>query len=221
MPMIEYPKIYGPFKRHTEGPQRNQLILGDWTSPEAEFLQLSNWLWTEKVDGTNIRAHWDGHKVEFGGRTDKAQIPAKLVGWLREHLPEELFEQQFGDQEATLFGEGYGAGIQKGGGNYAPAPTFTLFDVKVGPWWLLRSGVEDVATGMGLHVVPLVLVGSVHDAIDVVGRGLKSEWGDFAAEGLVGHPTMGLLDRAGRRIALKVKATDFAKAHPEPAGESS
>ena len=69
--MSEYPKIYGPFKRHTEGPDKNKLIPGSWTVPEFEDLECNDWIWTEKVDGTNIRVHWDGHKVSFGGRTDQ------------------------------------------------------------------------------------------------------------------------------------------------------
>src|SRR5699024_469734 len=77
--MREYPKIYGPYKRHTEGPDRNKLIEGEWTNPVLEHLQHTTWLFAEKVDGTNIRVHWDGHKVTFGGRTDRAQIPAKLI----------------------------------------------------------------------------------------------------------------------------------------------
>ncbi len=50
----EYPKIYGPYKRHTEGPDRNKLIIGEWTKPEFRDLANIDWEWTEKVDGTNI-----------------------------------------------------------------------------------------------------------------------------------------------------------------------
>lgn len=67
--MIEYPKIYGPYKRHTEGPDRNKLILGTWTSPELECLQHAEWYFTEKVDGTNIRVHWDGHRISVKIKT--------------------------------------------------------------------------------------------------------------------------------------------------------
>jgi hypothetical protein len=34
--MDEYPKIYGPFKRATEGPSRNKIIHGDWARLEFE-----------------------------------------------------------------------------------------------------------------------------------------------------------------------------------------
>lgn len=209
--MREYPKIPGPFKRHTEGPNRNQVIYNAWSDPTLEYLQDTEWLFTEKVDGTNIRVHWDGHKVTFGGRTDRAQIPAKLIAVLQEKFPEELFEQAFNDQAVTLFGEGYGAGIQKGG-VYRPDMSFVLFDVLIGDWWLLRDSVEDVAAKLGVDVVPVVLEGTLRDAIDRVRSGLRSTWGDTEAEGLVGVPKAGLLDRAGRRVSVKVKAADFRTA---------
>jgi hypothetical protein len=209
--MREYPKIYGPYRRETEGPQRNKLIEGAWSRPEIGYLAEFQWHFTEKVDGTNIRVHWDGHKVEFGGRTDRAQIPAMLLKALLELFPEELFEQQFGDTTVTLYGEGYGAGIQKGSGNYRATPGFVLFDVRVGDWWLLRDDVVDVAAKMGIDVIPLFLTGTLHEAIDLVRNGLNSLWGNFRAEGLVGVTTAGLLDRAGNRIMVKVKAADFAE----------
>lgn len=208
--MREYPKIYGPYTRHTEGPDRNKLIEGSWSRPEIGYLAEFEWNFTEKVDGTNIRVHWDGHKVEFGGRTDRAQIPAKLVTVLQNLFPEELFEQQFGETEVTLYGEGYGAGIQKGGGNYlSTGVSFVLFDVRVGEWWLLREDVLDVSVKLGIGIVPLVRLGTIPEAISIVRSGLSSQWGAFPAEGLVGTTTAGLLDRAGNRIMVKIKAADF------------
>lgn len=207
--MIEYPKVVGPYNRYTDGPKRNKLIEGSWATPTLDYLQDARWIFTEKVDGTNIRVHWDGHKVTFGGRTESAQIPAKLIARLIELFTEELFEQAFAETEVILFGEGHGAGIQKGGGNYSPVPDFVLFDVKVGEWWLQRPDVEDVATKLGLRVVPVVLTGTLHDAIKTVRTGLTSAWGDFPAEGVVGVPEVGLLDRAGRRVMVKVKRQDF------------
>ena len=60
-----------------------------------------DWEFTEKVDGTNIRVHWDGHTVEFGGRTDKAQIPKPLLERLETlfggYENEQIFEQKFAD----------------------------------------------------------------------------------------------------------------------------
>lgn len=205
----EYQKIPSPFKRHVDGPLRNQFIDGEWSSPELAACASLPWLWTEKVDGTNIRIHWDGHKVTYGGRTDNAQIPAKLLTVLDSLFPEELFEQQFKGDAVTLYGEGYGAGIQKGG-NYRPDMGFALFDVRIGHWWLLRDSVEEIARNMGLDVVPLVVECSIPDAIEMVRHGISSTWNhDYGAEGLVGVTVLGLLGRDGQRLIVKVKVKDF------------
>ena len=71
--MLEYNKIETVFNRDTNGTKK--LIEGSFRNETVEFLKDNIWTFTEKIDGTNIRVHWDGHKVEFGGRTDKADIP--------------------------------------------------------------------------------------------------------------------------------------------------
>jgi len=206
----EYQKIPGPFRRETEGPNRNKVIPGAWTSPELGYLAELQWVFTEKVDGTNIRVIWDGHKVAFGGRTDNAQIPAKLVAVLRELFPEELFEQAFGGEPAVLYGEGYGAGIQKAGGNYRQTQGFVLFDVRVGDWWLRRPDIEDVASKMGVDAVPVIAECTLTEAIAAVAHGdVFSQWGSFPAEGMVGVPAVPLFTRAGERVIVKVKRADF------------
>lgn len=207
--MREYQKIAGPFRRATEGPNRNKVIEGEWVSAELEFTAALGWLWTEKVDGTNIRVGWDGHKVTYGGRTDNAQLPSRLIPVLDQLVPEEMFEQQFGSTPATLYGEGYGAGIQKGG-VYRPDMSFVLFDVLVGEWWLQRDNLEDVAHGMGLDLVPIVVECSVPDAIEIVRNGVLSTWNrDHKAEGLVGITRVGLCGRSGERLIVKIKSADF------------
>lgn len=206
---MTYQKIPGPFRRHVDGPNRNKLIVGEWSSPELAATAGLDWTWTEKVDGTNIRLIWDGHKVTYGGRTDNAQIPAKLVAVLDGLVPEEMFEQKFGDTPAVLYGEGYGAGIQSGG-VYRPDMGFVLFDVRVGQWWLRRDDVEDVAKSMGLDVVPVMLECPITDAIEAVRIGLKSDWNAaHYAEGLVGVTAPGLLGRDGERLIVKIKRKDF------------
>jgi RNA ligase-like protein len=210
MTVIEYPKIPGPFKREVSGPNKNKLIPWSWSSPELEYLSNTDWIFTEKIDGTNIRIIWDGHKPEFRGRTDRAQIPAKLMSALIDMFPEELFEQKFGSDEVILFGEGYGAGIQKGGGNYSQDNSFILFDVKIGPWWLQRDAVVDIAESLGLEVVPLIHGSSLKGAISVVAyKELKSTFGDFIAEGIVGQPSVPIFSRKGERIIVKLKGCDL------------
>lgn len=206
-----FPKVYSPFVRFTEGPLRNKLDLGNWSKPEFGLLADLPWMWTEKIDGTNIRVIWDGHRVTFGGRTDNAQLPATLVRVLTDMFTEELLEQKFGESACVLFGEGYGAKIQKGGGNYRPDQSFALFDVKVGDWWLLPDAVLDVAADLGIVHTPVLGAFTVHEATKRVTEGLMSTCGegDFLAEGMVGRPPMGIRGRNGDRLLMKVKHVDF------------
>jgi hypothetical protein len=204
-----YPKITSPYKRHTEGPNRNKLDIGNWAREEFRLLKDLPWQWTEKVDGTNVRVIWDGYKVRFGGRTDDASMPIFLLDALREMFPEELLEQQFQATPAILYGEGYGAKIQKGGGNYRPDPGFVLFDVRVGEWWLERHSLADVASGLRIDLVPLEFTATIEDAITEITDGHRSNWGDFWVEGLVGKPPLGITARDGDRLMIKVKTKDF------------
>lgn len=217
MATTEYHKIESPFKRFTDGPQRNKLDVTQWSRPEFEVLAGLPWHWTEKIDGTNIRVSWDGHRVSFGGRTDAAQIPTSLLNVLVEMFPEELLEQVFGASPAVLYGEGFGAKIQKVGASYiADGQSFVLFDVKAGDWWLTPASVADVAFKLGVNQAPVFASHmDVPMAIETVARGLHSSWGDFWAEGLVGRPPLGITARDGSRLLMKVKHADLYRGEPK------
>ena len=207
--MKEYHKIQTVFKRDME--RKNKTLLeGQWTLPEFEFLAGNTWVFTEKVDGTNIRVMLQGGGITFGGKTDSASIPAQLVTRLNERfLPlAEKMQESFGC-DACLYGEGYGAKIEKGGGNYRQDQDFVLFDVKVGDFWLQRADVEDVAQNLGVDIIPIIGEGTLHDAIAAAKAGITSTWGEFQSEGIVARPKTELNTRNGRRIITKIKCRDF------------
>lgn len=208
--MSEYHKIQSIFKRDMTS-KRKTLIEGDWTLPEFEYLAGNVWVFTEKVDGTNIRVIFKDGGVTFGGRTEDAQIPAQLVTRLNERfLPMAAkLAEVFPDGSAVLYGEGYGAKIQKGGGNYRQDQDFVLFDVKCGDWMLQRADVEDVAGKLGIDVVPIIGEGTLHDAVARAKAGILSTWGDFQAEGIVARPKTELKTRSGHRLITKIKCRDF------------
>lgn len=207
---MEYTKIPNIFKREEFG--NNKLIEGEYSTPELEYLAKNNWIWTEKVDGTNIRIMWDGYSVTFGGRTERAQIPSHLVNKLNELFggtnKEEIFEQKFGKTNVILFGEGYGEKIQNGGGKYGPV-NFILFDVFCGGMWLKRDAVDDIASTFGISVVPTIGEGTLNDAVNFIKRHPKSWLKDDTMEGIVCRPVHELADRRGNRIIVKVKCRDF------------
>jgi len=215
--MKEYHKIQTLFTRDPKTKFRT-LIEGAYSKPEFHYLQYNKWVFTEKVDGTNIRVmrsapkdeHGKRHpSVTFGGKTDNASIPAKLIDRLREKFTEEKMEKQFPEGDICLYGEGYGAKIQKGGGNYRDDQDFVLFDVLIDGWWLERESVESIAEALEIDVVPIVDKGSFVDMVSMCKKGFKSKWGDFMAEGLVARPAIELKNRAGQRIITKLKHKDF------------
>lgn len=214
---MKYPKIYAPFQRHTEGPLKNKLNTDKFFSPEVGFLFNHDWLWTEKIDGTNIRIHWDGNRVTYGGKTDNAQLPAKLLPVLDDMFPEELFEQVWGNESFTLYGEGYGAGIQSGG-IYRPDQSFILFDVlshsERSDVWLHDLNVQSVADKFGIESVPHLGYFAPCDVVNYVINGEllprhTPKCPTDRVEGYVGRAPLGLLNRKGERIITKVKYKDF------------
>ena len=211
--MEQYPKIQGLYKRDEK---THKFLEGQYSLPEFEYLQHNVWVFTEKVDGTNVRVEWDTNPIDdrvlFGGRTNNAQIPTFLFTKLQELFPIEKFKRLYPETPMTLFGEGYGARIQKGGGKYIPdGVDFILFDVKIEDWWLRREGIEDIAEKLEIEVVPIRGEGTIVDAVKMIKSGLSTAFlgGDFLAEGLVLKPKIELFDRRGHRIITKVKHKDF------------
>jgi ATP-dependent RNA circularization protein (DNA/RNA ligase family) len=208
--MIEYSKINTIYKRDMA--DKGRIIENEWACPEFEYLAANEWLFTEKVDGTNIRVAWmAGLGTKIGGRTDGAQIPTFLYEKIQQILPVSRFESCIDKtSELTLFGEGYGAKIQKGGGNYIKdGVDFVLFDVLVDKWWLQRTDVEDVATKLGIKVVPIIGIGTLKDAAKRTQEGFTSWWGPFTAEGIVMRPQIDLFNRKNERILAKIKHKDY------------
>ena len=211
--MIEYVKIETPFNRAEDGSKK--LIVGSFRNETVEYLKDNQWVWTEKVDGTNISIAWDGHKVQFHGRTERAQIPAHLVNKLNEmfggETNEQLFEQVFGSTPMILYGEGYGPKIQNGG-TYRDDVSFILFDVyqPANDIWLKREAVEDIATKFGIDVVPITFEGTLAEAVHFVTLQPSSKINHkHPMEGVVGRPKIELRDRQARRVIVKVKVRDF------------
>ena len=229
---MEYCKINTLFLRD----DNNIIIPSRFTCEEFEYLKDNLWEATEKIDGTNMRVELtlDTYDVEtmpgsfeeettismnFRGRTDNAQIPPHLLDKMKLLFDKDtLIEYFFKDKEPcsiTLFGEGYGAKIQKGGNYIKDDVNFILFDVLVnGKWWLKRSALEQIAKDLNIEIVPLIGYMTIPEAIEYVKKGFKStiaENKEYNAEGLVLKPTCGLLDRSGKRIITKIKTCDFQK----------
>lgn len=212
--MKEYQKIETVFERDTEGTKK--LIEGKFRNPIVEYLKDCEWIFTEKIDGTNIRVLWNGHNFEIAGRTDNASIPPFLLKKLeyifKNDEMEQMFEQLFNDAQVMICGEGYGNKIQKVGKDYIEyGVDFIVFDIIINDYYLSRDNVEDICKKLGLDIVPIVYEGNIANAVNLVKNNLPSKIGFCQAEGLVGVPKMPIYDKQGKRIIIKIKGKDFIK----------
>jgi ATP-dependent RNA circularization protein (DNA/RNA ligase family) len=208
----EYHKIQSVYMRDPANNHKT-FVEGEWAMPEFGYLAHLEWEWSEKVDGTNIRVmRTAGEAVSFGGKTDRASIPAKLVDRLRERFgaPDALLPAFPDTVNVCLYGEGYGAGIQSGG-NYRQDQDFVLFDVWVNGWWLRRADVEEIAAKLGLDVAPIIGRGTLPEMVEVARAGFASQFGTAQSEGIVARPSVDLFTRSGERIITKVKHRDFPR----------
>ena len=222
---MEYQKINTLFKR--DG--KNVIIPSQYTCEEFNYLKDCLWECTEKIDGTNIRIYvtmvaGEGEEpwlygVTIKGRTNRAELPSKLVKKLESIFFKvdwaKVFPALTPEDTVCIYGEGYGAGIQKCGGRYISKDVdFILFDVKINDWWLKREDCEDIAKKCNVPMVPLIGYMTIPQAVEFVKKGFKSkisEDKDLNAEGLVLRTTCGLRFRNGERVITKIKYCDFEK----------
>jgi len=160
---------------------------------------------------------WDGAEIRVAGKTDAAMIPPDLMKFILDRMDLYKIVQKFGATPFVIYGEGYGAGIQKGGG-YGATKSFIVFDVFIdNKWWLNRGQVTDIATVFGFDVVPFIGKMSLESGVTLVRNGFPSHLAakqtgtGMQAEGLVGRPVETLFDKKGARIIIKLKTKDFAR----------
>jgi hypothetical protein len=214
--VMEYPKIETLYERDEQTHKlRPELILKN-----RVYGLIKSWQFTEKIDGTNIRCIWKAGKLSFGGRTDNGQVHADLIKTLYEIFSASLIAEVFPDVDAVIYGEGYGAGIQKGGG-YSPSKKFIVFDVVIldpngKVWWMNWENTCDIAKKLGLDVVPYLGDYDLATMTKHVRTGFPSAisqlYGDgsMKAEGVVGRTVEPLFDKKGHRLIIKLKTKDFA-----------
>lgn len=182
--------------------------------------------------------------IEIKGKTDNAQIPPHLDKYMKETFTNDKIFASLGIKEYipreewaehgwcvskedptpmyekipekyTLYGEGYGMKIQKGGGRYlSNSVSFRGFDVKVNDTYLLRDNAMSIFEKLGADTVPYFGQMTIDEAIDFVRAGFISTISEdrtLMAEGLVLSSPLGLKNRRGERLIVKIKYGDFVK----------
>lgn len=224
---MNYPKIQSLFLRENANAGRKSFIIeGKYAKPEFELIK--EWLITEKIDGQLIKIIITKNKVEFGGKTEKAQLPKFLEKKLHKIFDENkgIKEIQKGLDEATqiiLFGEGYGyirdKTIQKAGKFYGGI-NFILIDVviiKDKIYWQNWDKVKEFAKQLNLKTVAVIKEkASIREIIDLVKKGFNSVLAqenneEMMAEGIVARTEPYIYSKMGGRIVFKLKYKDFRK----------
>ena len=210
--MYKYHKIETLFNRDDKFKVTDEIRL-------PEFKNIKNWLITEKIDGTNIRVIFTpDDKLLFRGRTDNASIPTFLLEELQNMFTVEKIKSILDnpiEQGLCLYGEGYGAKIQKGGGNYNKGNSFRLFDIWIDGCWLEWDSVEEIAEKLEISTVPSLGRCSMQTAIIMVKEkrysSVAQEEGltNCEAEGIVARAYPTMLFRRGTPIKWKLKIKDY------------
>src|SRR5229473_405717 len=196
----EYPKIVTLFERDAV-----TFVVDETKLKKTVLGTIRDWEVTEKINGTNIRVMLsETGEVTFGGRTDNAQLPADLLMKLFQMFPSEKMRTALWlngtPTQAVLFGEGYGAGIQKGS-TYRADKSFILYDVLAGgKWWLDKQAVDDVGAKLGIDLVPYLGRMTLDEIVTLVRKPFASMIGTGMAEGIVARPIETLFDKHMERI---------------------
>lgn len=205
--MQRYHKVENLFKR-----ENGKLIEEEFQEKHVELLKNNQWIFSEKIDGVNIRLHWSGEEMTILGRNNNSQIPPHLLAYL-----ETLFKQEEIAKHVypgcILVGEGYGERIEEPRGSQykADGVGFALFDVvAMDGKYCDRHVVEMIAKNLNLEVTPLILEGTLQEAIDFIQTQPTSKFRDTAPmEGLIGTPVGDFLTGSGARIITKLRAEDY------------
>ncbi len=228
--MKAYPSIETVFVRDHA---TNLLNFGEIRCPENDCIR--SWTISEKIDGTNIRAIVTLEGIGVRGRTDKADLPPGLASAVLAALPSherllEYFTAYRGKElpaewSVTFYGEGYGAGIQKGG-CYSAIKKFRVFDLLLGEnWWTSDKEMRRVCDELDIPTVPYLTHRSCY---------MSDEWSLAACfqkmdgkpistvayldsnnftqpEGIVAKPDAALFNHRGDRVMWKLTFREFNK----------
>jgi len=172
----------------------------------------------EKVHGTSAHVRWaDGqlHYSPGGAPIDK----------FRKAFDHEELEAKFrelGYPTVVVYGEAYGGSCQRMMDTYGPTLRFIAFEVLVGDRWLSVPDMDQVATGLGLAVVPYRRVSTNLEALDfeldrpsevAVRRGCGE---DHPREGVVLRPLIELRTNNDQRVIAKHKGEKFSERATTP-----
>jgi hypothetical protein len=219
---MEYPKINSLWKRSLED---HFFIEGDYSCPE--FGAMDRWRVEEKIDGTNIRIYFQRsetglclstlpavcsihYNFDIKGRTANSDLPRGLEDWIYSRNLE-VGLANLGLTQGILYGEGFGAGIQRGG-IYRPDKAFMLFDCYT-TRWSTRDEVHGIAEALGLETPHDLGLMTEKEIIKLIKSSPKGFYGDrkYVMEGIIARsePLVRFNNQRAEPVVWKLKVGDF------------
>ena len=170
-----YEKILAPFGRDSSNSKF--VNTSKWSKPEFEYLKNNTWIWTQKIDGTNLNIVWDGERVSYKGHTDKTQWNERSKNYIESVFctseAETVFEQLYGEQPIIVSMELVSKDFNQ---NYGyPDGHFYVYDVRngnTGKYWD-RKAVEDFVEAFDhehkhVEAVKVLYRGTIEGAVEWV-----------------------------------------------------
>jgi len=212
----KYEKFSSPFKKDEKFMNTEEL---------SQQLPKGKWILTEKIDGTNIRIiltkpDEEGERIiHIGSRKlilNPSDKGSKVYLDCLEDVNLNKIKEYFKDVNSivVIYGEGYGAGVQKGG-IYSSKKRFRVFDIRIGKAYQDFNYVQKVCVDNQMNLVPIF--GDV-DTIHFNGciEDLKNFNNTLIKEGVGGKPEglvykfePVLLNKYGERLIFKSKFKDY------------
>ena len=214
----KYAKFSSPFKKDEKF--KNMM-------DENQYLPEGRWIKTEKIDGTNIRIiltkpdDINKREILIGSRKLILNPDDKSSNIYYDCLKEvnlNKLNEYFDDINSTIiiYGEGYGAGIQKGG-KYSSKKNFRIFDIRIGEAYQDYEYIKKVCIDNQLNIVPVLGVVRYIDYTSCVNdlkqfkETLLKEGSGGKPEGIVYKFEPVLLNKYKERLIFKIKFKDFRR----------
>lgn len=212
----KYAKFSSPFKKDEKWLNTREL---------SQYLPDGRWIITEKIDGANIRIiltkpdEEGNRKIHIASRklilNSEDKSSKQFMDCLKEVNLNKI-KEYFKDVESTvvIYGEGYGAGVQKGG-IYSKEKNYRVFDIRIGEAYQDFEYVQKVCIDNQLNVVPIMceLTEITYEeclkVLKLFQETLIKEGDGGKPEGLVYKFEPVLLNKYKERLIFKVKHKDF------------
>jgi hypothetical protein len=184
---------------------------------KSQDILAFRWCWAlEKVHGTSAHLSYCAGRSPalsyFSGGASHDRFVALFDG-----VELNVRFQALDHREVMVYGEAYGGKEQGMRATYGDALWFIVFDVKIGDLWLSVPDMDQVATGLGLEVVPYTKVSTdiadldrERDAPSIVAQ-RRGTGDDKRREGVVLRPPFEVRKNNGDRIIAKHKLEAFSE----------